>query len=110
MITGDVCSLAPISTNHIFCPHAAAPVDAASLLFDPPDPQIIGETQRFLVFHHISPICTVFLLTAYFFLSLLRRKKLMLIIQRLLNYLQKLSLSTFLTFCKVCAYVVDRML
>ena len=44
-------------------PDGSAPAALASLLFDPPVPQIIGKTQCFATFPTFSRICIFFLLT-----------------------------------------------
>ena len=52
--------------SSLIWPDGSAPAALASLLFDPPEPQIIGKTQwiaTFLPFRSFSRICIFFLLT-----------------------------------------------
>ena len=49
--------------SSLLWPAGSAPAALASLLFDPPEPQIIGKTQCFATFLPFSRICIFFLLT-----------------------------------------------
>ena len=49
--------------SSLIWPAGSAPAALASLLFDPPEPQIIGKTQCFRDFPTFSHICIFFLLT-----------------------------------------------
>ena len=49
--------------SSLIWPAGSAPAALASLLFDPPEPQIIGKTQCFATFLTFSHICIFFLLT-----------------------------------------------
>ena len=49
--------------SSLIWPAGSAPATLASLLFDPPEPQIIGKTQYFATFPTFSRICIFFLLT-----------------------------------------------
>ena len=49
--------------SSLISPDGSAPAALASLLFDPPEPQIIGKTQVFRDFPTFSRICICFLLT-----------------------------------------------
>ena len=49
--------------SSLIWPAGSAPAALASLLFDPPEPQIIGKTQCFATFPTFSHICIFFLLT-----------------------------------------------
>ena len=49
--------------SSLIWPAGSAPAALASLLFDPPEPQIIGETLCFATFLPFSRICIFFLLT-----------------------------------------------
>ena len=49
--------------SSLIWPDGSAPAALASLLFDPPEPQIIGKTQCFATFPTFSRICIFFLLT-----------------------------------------------
>ena len=49
--------------SSLIWPAGSAPAALASLLFDPPEPQIIGKTQVFRDFPTFSRICIFFLLT-----------------------------------------------
>ena len=48
--------------SSLIWPAGSAPAALASLLFDPPEPQIIGKTQCFATFLPFSRICIFFLL------------------------------------------------
>ena len=49
--------------SSLIWPAGSAPAALASLLFDPPEPRIIGKTQCFATFSTFSRICLFFLLT-----------------------------------------------
>ena len=59
--TGKVTTACNFSS--LIWPAGSAPAALASLLFDPPEPQIIGKTQCFATFPTFSRICIFFLLT-----------------------------------------------
>ena len=83
-------------------PAGSAPAALASLLFDPPEPQIIGKTQCFADFPIFSRICIFFLLifslltllTSAFQLSILSEVS-------LLNFLRLIYEYTYIIICNI---------
>ena len=61
----EMCLRATTACNFssLLWPAGSAPAALASLLFDPPEPQIIGKTQCFATFPTFSRICIFCLLT-----------------------------------------------
>ena len=58
--------------SFLIWPNGSAPAALASLLFDPPEPQIIGETKCFATFLAFgAPVSSVFWLFLYLYFSLL---------------------------------------
>ena len=56
--------------SSLIWPAGSAPAALASLLFDPPEPQIIGKNTVFCDFPTFSRICIFFLLTLFFLIFL----------------------------------------
>ena len=58
-----LCATTACNFSSLIWPAGSAPAALASLLFDPPEPQIIGKTQCCATFLPFSRICVFFLLT-----------------------------------------------